>query len=63
MFTSSPLLFIIVLEATSREIISGCPEELLCADGLALLSETLKSLNGRPKAWKEALVTKVANKC
>ena len=40
----SPLLFIIVLEALSREIRSGCPEELLYADDLALVSETLADL-------------------
>ena len=32
----SPLLFIIVLEATSREFRTGCPRELLYADDLMI---------------------------
>ena len=35
------VLFIIIL---SREIKSGCPEELHCADDVALVSETLEGL-------------------
>ena len=33
---SMSLLFIIVLEALSREVRSGCPEELLYVDDFAL---------------------------
>ena len=33
----SPLLFIVVLEALSREIRSGCPGELLYADDSRML--------------------------
>ena len=40
----SPLLFIIVLGALSREIRSRCPREILCVDGLTLVS--------RLRAWK-----------
>ena len=54
----SPLLFFIVLEALSREIRSGWPEELLHADDLALVSETLEGLKGRLQTWKEALKSK-----
>ena len=36
MLFRSPLLFIIVLEALSREMRSGCPKELLYADDLAI---------------------------
>ena len=43
----SPLLFIIVLEALSRNIRSGCPEKLLHAVDLELVSETLEGLKGR----------------
>ena len=39
-----PLLFIIVLEALSREIRSGCPKELLYVDELTLKSDMLDSL-------------------
>ena len=38
----SPLLFIIVLETLSKEIRSGCSEQLLYADDLTLVSETLE---------------------
>ena len=52
----SPLLFIIVLEALSREITSGCSEELLYADHLALISETIEGLKGKLEAWKGVLI-------
>ena len=51
----SPLLFIIVLEALSREMRSGCPEELLYADDLALVSETIEGLKGKLESWKQVL--------
>ena len=35
------MLFIIVLEALSREIRSGCPVEMLYTDDLTLVIETL----------------------
>ena len=54
----SPLLFIIVLEALSREIRSGCPEELLYADDLALVSETLAGLIEKLESWKSAMESK-----
>ena len=40
----SPLLFIIVLEALSREFRTGCPWELLYADDLVIVDETIISL-------------------
>ena len=43
---SSPLLFIMVLEALSREVRSGCEEELLYADDLALVRETPEAIKG-----------------
>ena len=51
------ILFIIVLEQLSREIRSGC-SELLYADDLALVNETLGSLKGRLETWKKALESK-----
>ena len=55
----NPLLFITVLEALSRKIRSGCSEDLLYADELALASETLEGLKGRLEARKGALESKV----
>ena len=43
----SPLLFIIVMEALSREFRVSCPLELLCADDLAILSNSLVDLKNR----------------
>ena len=44
-----------MLEALSREIRSGCPEELLYADDLASVSEMHKCLKWRLESWKRAL--------
>ena len=49
----SYLLFFIVVEAIYGKIRSGCLEELLYADDLALVSESLEGLKGRLEAWKE----------
>ena len=46
----SPLIFVIVLEAFFREVRSGCSKELLYADDLVLVSETLESLKGKLEA-------------
>ena len=51
------LLFIIVLEALSIEIRSGCPE-LFHADNLELVSETVEGLRWRQEAWKGKLESK-----
>ena len=40
----SPLLFIIVLEALSREFRTGCPWELLYADDLMISAESMEEL-------------------
>ena len=47
-------IFIIVLEELSREIRSGCSEELLFADDLTLVGAKLDGLKGRQEAWKGA---------
>ena len=46
------LLFIIVLEALSREFRVGCPWELLYADDLVVIAETLEELLLRLDDWK-----------
>ena len=48
----SPLLFIIVLEALSRECRTGCPWEDLYADDLAIIAESLKELSEKVEAWR-----------
>ena len=47
------LFFITVMEALSRIIWSGCPEELLYAEDLALVSEIPEDLKGKLEAWKK----------
>jgi len=51
----SPLLFLIVLEALSREFRTGCPWELLYADDLVLIDEDLVKLIERLGTWKRNL--------
>jgi hypothetical protein len=54
----SPLLFIIVLEALSKEFRGGLPWELLYADDLALLAESKAELMEKIKRWKEGMECK-----
>ena len=54
----SPLLFIIVMEALSREFRTGCPWELLYADDLVIVAELLGELKIRLKNWKDGLEEK-----
>ena len=48
----SPLLFVIVLEAISCEFRVGCPWELLYADALVAMSESLEDLKDSLATWK-----------
>ena len=54
----SPLLFIIVLEALSREFRAGVPWEDLYADDLVIITETLEECVRRLLVWKEAMEKK-----
>ena len=54
----SPLLFIIVLEALSREFRSGVPWEDLYADDLVIIAESLEEYVRRLLTWKEAMEKK-----
>ena len=47
----SPLLFIIVLEALSREFRTGCPWELLYADNLMISAESMEELLVKVQTW------------
>ena len=51
----SPLLFIIVLEALSREFREGLPMELFYADDLVLIAETKELLLEKVRKWKEGM--------
>ena len=54
----SPLLFIIVLEALSRDFKVGVPWELFFADDLVIIATSLEECVERVKAWKEGLESK-----
>ena len=54
----SLLLFIIVLEALSREFRSGVPWEDLHADDLVIIAESLEECVTRLLTWKEAMEKK-----
>ena len=53
-----PLLFIIVLEALSRDFRVGVPWELFFADDLVIIAKSLEECIDRVKAWKEAMESK-----
>ena len=54
----SPILFIIVLEALSRQFRTSCPWELLYADDLVITAETLEDLIEKLKMWKSEMEAK-----
>ena len=54
----SPLLFIIVLEALSREFHTGCPWELLYADNLMISAGSKEELLVKVKTWKTEMEKK-----
>ena len=54
----SPLLFIIVLEALSREFRTGCPWELLYADDLMISAESMEELLVNVQTWKTEMEKK-----
>ena len=54
----SPLLFIIVLEALSREFRTGCPWELLYADNLIISAGSKEELLVKVETWKAEMEKK-----
>ena len=54
----SPPLFVIVMEAISREFKVALPWELLYADDLAVIAETEEELIERLREWKENVESK-----
>ena len=51
----SPLLFIIVLEALSREFRAGVSWEDLYVDDLGIIADSLEECVRRLLVWKEAM--------
>jgi len=49
----SPLLFVVVMEALSREFRVALPWELLYADDLVVMAETEEDLIKRLNEWKD----------
>ena len=54
----SPLLFIIVLEALSREFRAGDPWEDLYADDLVIIADSMKECIRRLLVWNEGMERK-----
>ena len=54
----SPLLFTLVLEAISREFRTGAPRELLYADDLVIIADSLEECVARLMTWKEKMEQK-----
>ena len=54
----SPLLFIIVLEALSREFREGLPMQLHHADDLVLMAESKELLMEKLRKWKNGMESK-----
>ena len=54
----SPLLFIIVIETTYKELKAGCHRELLYADDLVLMTETLEGLKKKLTIWEDNIEAK-----
>ena len=57
-YVLSLLLFIIVLEALSREFRTGCPWELLYADDLTISAWSMEELLVKVKTWKPEMEKK-----
>ena len=58
----SPLLFIIVLEALTREFRTGTPWELLYANDLVIVAETKEDLRRKLPKWKAEMEEKRLSK-
>ena len=54
----SPLLFILVLEALSRQFHTCVPWELMHVDDLGVMADSLEECIARLKVWKEGMQSK-----
>ena len=59
----SPFLFVVVMEVLSQEIREGLPVELLCADDLVLIAESMDGLKEKIMRWKECVEVKGLSEC
>ena len=50
----SPLLFVVVIKALSQVCQRGCPRELLYADDLVIMDESLDGLLNQFPVWKDS---------
>lgn len=54
----SPLLFVIVMEALARGFLTGCPWEILYADDLGIVAESINELLRKLSTWKSKIEAK-----
>ena len=54
----SPILFVIVLEALSREFRDSLPWEVLYGDDLVIMAETMEELSIKLENWKSGMEAK-----
>ena len=54
----SPLLLVVVMEALTQDVREGLPWELLYADDLVLMAESIEELKGKVLRWKECMEAK-----
>ena len=54
----SPLLFLIVLEALSMELRTGCPWEILYADDLMVSAQSMDELLVKLRTWRSEMEKK-----
>ena len=54
----NPLLFVVVMEALTQDVRESLPRELLYADDLVLMTESIEELKGKVLRWKECMEAK-----
>ena len=54
----SPLLFVAVMEVVTRKVRDGLPWELLYADDLVLVAQSIEKLREKVQQWKACMESK-----
>ena len=54
----SPFIFAVVVDIVTEFASEGTLSELLCADGIVLMSETIEGLRNKFLKWKEPFESK-----